>query len=1352
MLQLKRVEIHGFKSFADRTELRFDGSGIAGVVGPNGCGKSNVSDAISWVLGEQSAKSLRGARMQDVIFAGTRERKPLGMASVTITLVDPDFKPEPQHAGIIDVTKTDGVNGHANGHSNGHATNGHATNGHATNGHAVDGHAVNGHAAQVSAEGVEATTEDAVAAAPADTEATPAAEASESGEAQTPAVQASESTDTEETKPEEAKTAEAETETAGEAAVEAPSANALSLAQEPARTQLRSRFSEITVTRRIYRSGESEYLINGKNARLRDIQDIFMGTGLGPESYAIIEQGRIGQILSSKPQDRRSVIEEAAGITRFKNRRRLAEARLQGARHNLERVFDILEEVARQMNSLKRQAAKAKRYEELHTEMISSLRLSLRGKYNRQEREAARVALELGSAAKEVESVQKQLAAAEEAFRGTQAQSQQLTARLTEARERLAQATMELDRSRTRVQHQTTQADTLATRLEVGGDEHQSLGEQIQQLEKEKEAHTVSFSTVEAQLQEARQHFSGADTQRQEISRRLQERERFVESARQMSVRLLGEANQLRNQLAQVEEYLAGLERQKARHQAEEQIALGEASKVEEQRLDLDKRLRAQQASLATLVELRKETEQQVNEGRQRVHQARSALDAMRQEYSRIRARKDSLEDLISHRSYSTESVQRLFKAVEKGRANGLKPLGVLADYLEVEPAYEKAVEEFLHDELEYVVVESWDDGHLGVNLMRGEGDGRATFLLRDSSANIGHPCPVPELSSEQGVFARLLDVLQIGDAARQTALQVVPRIGRCFLVEETEVAQNLALRHPDCFFLTPDGLCFQGGSLSGGKKSASGPLVLKRQLKELQAKLNSTQEQVNQKEAALGQAEDRLGTLQEELEVLRAQGQTKEKEGVALEAEARKLSEEQRRAGSRLQVARTEMERLLRDADAALTRKESAMEQLQAKDGARQEQEQSTQTARGEIDELRKQVADLAEEHSTLRVAIAGYEERLRADRNALGRVDGLLRDSIRKRAELGMRMENEQLEMRRLRDDNAAISKRIQTLAEEQLQSQQEVSQLSATEANVRGGLSSQDTALQELRVRNQTQQDARTKLELDLVKRQAELRFLDETCQKELGIPIAEIEGSEDELLDGEALAAVEQQYLDLRRKIDQLGAVNANALEEYDEAERRHLFLSSQRQDLLDSIRDTEKAIKEIDEESRKRFTEAFHHINANFRQLFQTLFGGGTGEMHLADEENVSESGIEIVASPPGKRLQNVLLLSGGEKALTAIALLMAIFRYQPSPFCILDEVDAPLDEPNVVRYVTLIKEMSKQTQFIMITHAKRTMEAAQTLYGVTMQEAGVSKVVSVNFNGLNLPNLQPTRNLPRLTM
>jgi chromosome segregation protein len=859
---------------------------------------------------------------------------------------------------------------------------------------------------------------------------------------------------------------------------------------------------------------------------------------------------------------------------------------------------------------------------------------------------------------------------------------------------------------------------------------------------------------LQQELQETRERFSSKDKDRQELTRRLQDRERFLETARQQAIRLLGEANQLRNQLAQVEEYLAGLERQKARYQADEQGALAEAGKLDEQKIDLESRLKAHQAHLSNLVELRKETDAQLQQSRHGVQQTRAGLDAIRQEYSRIRARKDSLEDLISHRSYSTESVQRLFKAVDKGRANGLKPLGVLADFLEVEPAYEKAVEEFLHDELEFVLVQNWEQGHTGVHLMRGEGDGRATFLLHPeaSELEIGRPCPVPELNASHGVFARLLDVLEVNQAITALPLQVIPRIGRCFLVEQAEAAQSLALRYPDCFFLTPDGLCFQAGTLSGGKKSASGPLVLKRQLKELQTKLRSTQDQLNAKEAELGRLEERLSTLQEEMESLRGQTQAKEKEGVAMEAELRKLTEEHRRASSRLQVARSEMERLLRDAESAIVRKETALKALQEKDAARAQQDQSTQEVRSEIDELRKEVAKLGEEHSTLRVSMAGFEERLRAENNALQRVDALLRETTRKRAELAQRVENEQREIARLKQDNDALGARIKVSTEERDHFQEQVNSLSVVEESTRAGLHAQDGALQNLRSRTQTQQELRTKLELDLVKRQAELKYLDETCVKELGMPVAELSAEGETVLDEEAVAAVEQSYLELRRKVDALGAVNANALEEYEEAERRHLFLSAQRQDLLDSIRDTEKGIKEIDEESRRRFTEAFHHINENFRVLFRTLFGGGTGEMRLADEENAAESGIEIVASPPGKRLQNVLLLSGGEKALTAISLLMAIFRYQPSPFCILDEVDAPLDEPNIVRYVNLIKEMSKQTQFIMITHAKRTMEAAQTLYGVTMQEAGVSKVVSVNFNGLGLPAGVSTPNVARMTM
>jgi chromosome segregation protein len=296
---------------------------------------------------------------------------------------------------------------------------------------------------------------------------------------------------------------------------------------------------------------------------------------------------------------------------------------------------------------------------------------------------------------------------------------------------------------------------------------------------------------------------------------------------------------------------------------------------------------------------------------------------------------------------------------------------------------------------------------------------------------------------------------------------------------------------------------------------------------------------------------------------------------------------------------------------------------------------------------------------------------------------------------------------------------------------QAQVHVEQWLARENEIRAQLAATDERLRRLRTELQATQEKRSEIEMELVRRRAELGFVEETCRKDLGVAIQEVAASEETAPSGEELAEVEAGYQDLRARIEALGPVNAQALEEYEETRQRYEFLNTQRQDLLDSIRDTEKAIQEIDAETRRRFTEAFEGINAHFRETFRALFGGGTGEMRLTDEANAAESGIDIVASPPGKRLQNVLLLSGGEKALTALALLMAVFKYQPSPFCILDEVDAPLDEPNIRRLMKLLREMSHQTQFVVITHAKRTMESAETLYGVTMEEPGVSKIVAV---------------------
>jgi chromosome segregation protein len=343
------------------------------------------------------------------------------------------------------------------------------------------------------------------------------------------------------------------------------------------------------------------------------------------------------------------------------------------------------------------------------------------------------------------------------------------------------------------------------------------------------------------------------------------------------------------------------------------------------------------------------------------------------------------------------------------------------------------------------------------------------------------------------------------------------------------------------------------------------------------------------------------------------------------------------------------------------------------------------------------------------------------------------------RRRQELGEEMEGLGVQRARLLGDNIELDQRATNLAAQIGESEAGVERLAAEETAMRETLAALEEALRGLRARMQETQQTRAEIEVELVKRQAELRFLDETSRRELNAPMTEVAGTDETVPDELDLAETQQKYEDVKARIEALGPVNPQALEEYQEAHQRYEFLNTQRQDLLDSIRDTEKAIQEIDVETRRRFADAFEAVNGHFREMFQILFGGGTGEMRLTDEANAAESGIEIVASPPGKRLQNVLLLSGGEKALTALALLMGIFKYQPSPFCIFDEVDAPLDEPNIQRLTKLLKEMSAHTQFIIITHAKRTMEAAEALYGVTMQEPGVSRLVSVHLKREALP-------------
>ncbi len=525
----------------------------------------------------------------------------------------------------------------------------------------------------------------------------------------------------------------------------------------------------------------------------------------------------------------------------------------------------------------------------------------------------------------------------------------------------------------------------------------------------------------------------------------------------------------------------------------------------------------------------------------------------------------------------------------------------------------------------------------------------------------------------------------------------------------------------------------YHGQAISGGKKSGAGPLALKRELRDLIKAEQGKLAELAKAQNGLTELEQAIAMLSEELDHLRGQRQTQEKDVLALDHESRKLAEEWGRVQARMSHARLELDRIARDRVKLEESVAADRQNLEARETTRTAEEEALAAAREGLAGLQEELGRLTEEHASRRAELAGIEERKRSLGAARSRLENQVRDLANRWAHLASEMERMQGEEAHLLASNSELQAKSDELKIAMGESENSVAQLAAKEAELRSALGVFDEELRKMRAAAQVQQEQRSERQVELARAEAELKHLEETCTQELSTTLKELADATEELAPDRPLEELESKHADVRRKIENLGPVNPTALEEFEEASQRQEFLSAQRQDLLDSIRDTEKAIHEIDNESRKRFGEAFHAINENFREMFKTLFGGGIGEMRLTDEENLAESGIDIVASPPGKRLQSVLLLSGGEKSLTAMALLMAIFQYTPSPFCILDEVDAPLDEPNIERLTRLLQDMSEGTQFIVITHAKRTMEAAQSLYGVTMQEPGVSKLVSVKF-------------------
>jgi chromosome segregation protein len=1293
LLKLKKLQILGFKSFCDRTELKFHGDGVAAIIGPNGCGKSNISDSISWVLGEQSAKTLRGSRMEDVIFAGTNERKPTGMAEVSLTLVDPEVYDgadlnEPTDVEIHDELSTDLSSDH------------------------WDEAEIRARAA----EEVERLTEEAQ---PGRTEEVDGdgVEVQSSAEAQP--------------EPGQAASQDAEPDVAAQPA--GPQVVLKIRRRKFNQQQLRR--GEIVVTRRLFRTGDSEYLLNGKLCRLRDIQELFMGTGLGPESYALIEQGRIGQILSSRPTDRRAIIEEAAGITKFKTKKRLAEARLEEAKLNLARINDIFEEVTRQMNSLKRQASKAERYAKLREEMRAKLRLVLASKFAQLDQESAELDSQLNAVSDQMRSQSETIQQLESEQTERTQRGYGIETELRENRERLSQIKLDTESAQSQRRHNEERCAELVVRAASSQSELAQAQTRLVTLEAERDSNREVLASSAQMVAEAQTEALRLQREASLARTALADVELRQEQSRGAILEVVSTTSTLKNQLTQAQERLGTVEREGHRLYAEMMTANSQVETFGGQRGQLALEFETVSQRVSTLAEEITQTRQVLESKRREENEAKARLDGLRAEFASALGKKGSLEAVIAEHGYSTESVRRLFQS--GGLQGGLAPVGVLADFLEVEPKFEGVVEDFLRDELNFIVVKSWDAVDEGLRLLRSDVDGRATFLVHPEDAQAKFSFAAGQGAHHgppNNAIVPLKHTIKVLDGFGKSLEVILPKLRDGYIVPDAGIGRELALGNPDAFFLSQSGECFHNVTVTGGKQRSEGPLSMKRELRDVLKMLGEL-------EHALRDGETRLLTLGHEIKDLtslldRLEGEKRDAEKQVMTSGhvLQQLDSEMSRVAERLNVCERELQRLSAERAEQETAIQARQSEISGADERRIALERLAASANEQLAVLREQ-RDAATQRSSEQLArVAMLEERHRSATAVVERIESLVAEMTDRVSSLQNQINASEAEKLQREADNQGIALRLVEMEAERNAGEVRDGLLQFESEQVRARLAELEQLLHDARRLLDAARDRKAELAAAEAKLKSDAQYMAETCLNELGIERdILVADSTIPVASGEQLAAEDQSYREMRARLEAMGPVNMMALEEYKETSERHAFLETQRKDLLESIENTQATIREIDVFSRQKFEEAFGKINENFQTTFKKLFGGGHAFMRLTDEENSAESGIDVVASPPGKKLQNVLLLSGGEKALTALSLLVGIFQYQPAPFCILDEVDAPLDEANIGRFTELVKEMSVQTQFVLITHSKRTMSIAPVLYGVTMQEPGVSKLVSVRF-------------------
>ena len=1178
-MYLKCIEIQGFKSFANK--IRFDfHNGITGIVGPNGSGKSNVADAVRWVLGEQRVKQLRGSSMQDVIFAGTETRKPMGYAYVAITLDNSDHK-------------------------------------------------------------------------------------------------------------------------------------------------LPTDYKEVTVARRIFRSGETEYLMNGTVCRLRDIHELFYDTGIGKEGYSIIGQGQIDKILSDKPEDRRELFDEAVGIVKFKRRKDLTLKKLASEKDNLVRINDILAELEKQVPTLERQSEKAKVFfRERDALKARDVNLFLL--------ENQKNLAELETVKESVETIESDLDRARESY--------EMAGREYETgQSRLGELEGEIETIRNRITNASVVREKIEGEIKVieeqvraasGNAEHfmsrkNSVSAEIERDRREEEEILERKSGIDSSLEQLRREQTKARESASSCADQIIRYSRQVDLGKNEVLRILGERATIKSSIAS----LSARQEENERRRQELSVGIEQAQSSETEQDQIITDLRRQfteiSGSIKALQDRQKEIENTIAGMKKRLGDEDEQLRASQLRYHQEKSRLDALVNLTERYEGYGGSVRKVMqnRSAEKG------VIGVVADLLKTDKKYETAIEVALGGNIQNIVTEDADTARRMIELLKREKAGRATFLpLND----LGKPqeFKYAGVLQEPGVIGLADSLVRCDDRYRPIARSL---LGRIVIVDKFDhaAAVNKKYRHQVRMVTLEGELFIPGGAISGGAyKNSSNLLGRRREMAELQEKVREAQLLTQKHEQAIEDIKTERTSLRQELEENRQAQQdaflrqNTVRMSIASQQEKKKeaagSAEEMARERELIEKQRKELEAELESAEKRLAssaegeeKMNAAVSELEQKlEGLRKEEGVQTQILSKwdtEIEKILQQQSFEQKDLDRVQEDLVRRKRELEEIESAISSGNGVIESGTERIRELREQMsgsEDVQDDSRRaLAEKNGERDRLKETL---QLK-------LSARES-----LSEQIHALDKENVRLHNR---RERLQEDVDNRVTYM-------WNEYEITLSDaVKLRNEEMSD---IALLKKEIAEIKARIKALGSVNVDAIEEYRELMERYTFLKNQHDDLTEAAASLEKIIAELDTSMRRQFQEQFSRIQEEFDKVFKLMFGGGKGRLELMEDRDILEAGVRVIAQPPGKKLQNMNALSGGEKALTAIALLFAIQNLKPSPFCLLDEIEAALDESNVDRFADYLHRLTEHTQFIVITHRRGTMQEADRLYGITMQEKGVSALVSVD--------------------